>query len=173
MVKLDPSGWLFLVVPYLVAVSYVSYRGLARNEFRRSGRSGWTRYRRGSFDWWEATAVNLLFLGCGLVVLWPALFDGANFNREPARPMPATTGSLVERAHVDRTPEALLDCLTKGRPGQVYADGPGRWVVAVRNGKGSVMYTYEVEAEAGGSRLDVRRRQPSPFVSWRACLRPS
>jgi hypothetical protein len=40
------------------ALSYLFWRGFARDEFRMIGRSGWYRFKRRSFDWWLNIAIN-------------------------------------------------------------------------------------------------------------------
>jgi uncharacterized protein (DUF58 family) len=171
MPRLDPSPWLAVVIPYLLAVAYLTYRGLARNEFRAPGKSGWARYRAGSADWLLSTVLNLLLTVAGLFMLWAALFDGAAFTREPVLKRPEASGALVQNVRVDRSPGEVVRCLTELNHAQTYENGRNSWLIAVRNGRNSVMYTFEVTTEGSGSRVEVRRRRPSPFVTWAPCFR--
>jgi len=172
MLSFDLTPWLVVTIPYLLIVAYVTYRGLAQREFRVIGKYGWARYRVGSFDWWLSTMVNFALLAAGVIMLKWSVYNGADFARDPVPPMPAASGKLIETAHIDKRAHVLAQCLSELNHAKTYATGPDGWLVAVRNGRNSVMYTFEVRAEGTGSRMDIRRRQVSPFVSWKPCLRP-
>jgi hypothetical protein len=172
MVELDPSPWLILAVPFFLAVAYVFRRGLVRNEFRVRGKKGWAHYFTWSLGWTLATAVNLVFLGASMFVVYLALTRGSDFSREPELSMPPRGGRLTETIQVRREPSVLAECIADLNHGRVYDLGSGKRRVAVRNGRNAVLYTFEIEPDRGGSRMEVRRWSVSPFVGWARCLAP-
>ena len=77
--RFDVSPWILIVAPMWGVLGYIAYRGLTRNEFRERARSGWHRYRTGSFDYWLGTGLNFLFFGAFTFFLLEAIFDGSRF----------------------------------------------------------------------------------------------
>jgi hypothetical protein len=170
MLKLDPSPFLMLAIPMVVLPAFVTHRGLVRNEFRAPARSGWHHYSTGSWSWWSGTITNFVFLSVSAFLLYETMFDGSGFSREPVLPMPALTGTLIASERSDRTSREVANCLSGGEDRNLYALAPDSWVYAERNGRNQTMYTFEIVPDRVGSRVDVRRVQVSPFVTWKRCL---
>jgi hypothetical protein len=169
MTNLDPSPWLLLTIPFLAVGLYFFDRGVRRNQFRVPARSGWATYPTGSLNWWAATAVNVVFVGSALFMLFASLFNGSNFSREPSLPMPALDGARVASVIVREQPSVLAQCLANLDHGQVYLVADGGRRVAVRNGRNSLLYTFNIVPDREASRLDVYRLQFTPFVTWMSC----
>lgn len=169
MIRLDPSPWLLLTVPFLAVVLYFFDRGMRRNQFRVPARSGWATYPIGSLDWWTATAVNVVFVGSASFMLYESLFNGSIFSREPSLPMPALDGTHMASVIAREQPWELAQCLATLDHGQVYLIADGGRRVAVRNGRNSLLYTFNIVPDREGSRLDVYRSQFTPFVTWKGC----
>jgi len=167
---MDVSPWIVLAVPWLVLTGYITFRGFAKNEFRERGRWGWHRYRAYSFEWWGGTLVNLLFLGVGLFLFYQALFHGTEFDREPVHPPPRISGEPIKTVHASATSQPVALCLANLNHGQTYRLADGHWRVAVWNGRGADMYTFDIVDEPDGSRVDIYRSFMSPFVDWDRCL---
>ena len=173
MIQFDPSPWILLATPFWFAIAYVTHRGLVRNEFRVRAKNGWAHYPTWSIHWVIATVTNFIFFGFGAWIFYMTLFHGSDFSREPELPMPAVTGELIETVHVARSSDSLAQCMADLIHGQLFNLGRGDWRFVVRNGRNSVMYTFEIVPERGGSRMDVRRSMASPFVGWYRCTHPA
>jgi hypothetical protein len=80
--RFDPApGGIALSLPMLVLMSYITWRGFARREFRIMYRWGWHKLRPGSFDYAVSTLLNLILLGAFALCLHEALFNGSNFYK--------------------------------------------------------------------------------------------
>jgi hypothetical protein len=168
---LDPSPWLVVAAPFLALTSYVTHRGLVKDEFRSPGKWGWFRYPRWSLDWISSTIINLVFLASFIFATYEALFHGTELSHSPDLPMPALGGELVETVHSSRDSAALAACLGDNGHGQSYALETGHYRVVARNGRGAVMTIYEISADGNGSRVEVWKLRFSVSLrSWKACL---
>jgi hypothetical protein len=170
MISFDPSAWLLLVIPSWLFGAYVTRRGFVRNEFRRIARNGWFRYDTWSASWIASTFSNLLFLIVLTWALYEATFHGTKFEAQPQLPEPGMSGAPIDVARSKFDPSALAGCIADLNHGQIYAHQAYQ-VVAVRNGRNSVMYTFAIVAEGTGSRIEVYRSLASPFVSWGQCIK--
>lgn len=121
-------------------------------------------------DWWSGTLTNFVILGATAFILYEVLFRGSSFSREPELPIPGLTGTLIASERSSRTSEEVANCLAGESGKNLYALGPGSWVYAARNGRNQTMYTFEIVPDLGGSRVDIRRLQMSPLVTWNHCL---
>lgn len=167
---MDVSLWILFATAWLALTGYLTFRGLAKNEFRERGRWGWHRYRAYSFEWWGGTVVNLLFLGIGLFFFYQEFFHGSEFGREAIHPPPRISGEPTKTLHASGTAQQVALCIADLNHGQSYRFSDGRWRVAVWNGRGEDMYAFEIVDDAPGSRLDIYRSFMSPFVGWDRCL---
>ncbi|MGN6821017.1 MAG: hypothetical protein ACTHJR_20375 [Sphingomonas sp.] len=173
VVKLDPTPWLLLSVPFLAATLYFFSRGLRKSQFRVPGTSGWAHYPNGSLDWWTSTLVNAVFVCSALFMVYESLFHGSEFSREPQLPMPSLAGTRVESTRVPESAQMLAACLADLNHGQVYPTEDGGRRVAVRNGRNTMLYTFDIAAGRDSSRLDVYRVQYTPLVRWKSCTTKS
>ncbi len=169
--QLDLSPWLLIAVPILGVVTYITLRGLTRNQFREPGKWGWFAHATFSAGWWVGTFTNVAFLGSSLFIVYMATFQSADFSRDPVLPMPEISGPLVETRVVDLSVVALSECLSNGSE-HIYPLPGGGKRVAARNGRNQVMYIFEIRPEGSRSRIEVFRELPSPFVSWSRCTSP-
>lgn len=173
MISVDPSGLLLLAVPFVAVMSYITCRGIVGNEFRVPFRHGWATYSTWSLGWWSATLTNLPFLGASLFFFYQSLFHGADFSREPDLPLPNAAGSVIRTVDVERSPVSLARCLAVLNNGKVYDLGHDQFRVAIRNGRGSVMDTFDVTPQVTGSKLVVRHIWGLSLTRWERCFDPA
>ena len=67
--------------PLFAVMIYLSWRGVAHNEFRERGRSGWFKCETASLSYVSGTLMNLALLTGAGVTLYAALFHGSDFFR--------------------------------------------------------------------------------------------
>lgn len=169
MIRLEPTLWLLLTLPFVAVIAYICWRGWTRNEFRVPGKNGWAWYASRSVNWWIATFVNFSFFGAALFLLGQSLFNGSAFSRQPQFPMPKLAGSRTISLNVAQTPDALARCLSEQNHGQIYSETQNTRRVVVRNGRGAVLYIFEIARNDAGSRLDIYQVSPTPFIKWSSC----
>ena len=170
MIRIDPSLWLLLVVPYLLAIGYITRRGLVRNEFRSPGKWGWHRYPTWSAAWISATVLNFVFVGVGVLLLYQALFHGSDFSKDPKRILPPLTAPPSEIAQSNTDGDTVAQCIASENHGAIFWLDNGRSVVVIRNGRNAVLYSFEIVPSGPGSIVYVRRSLATPFVNWERCL---
>jgi hypothetical protein len=64
------KNFIFLLSLAFVAIGgYMIWRGAARSEFRRIGRLGWHREEPGSYAYWSAMTISVMFTTAAMFAL--------------------------------------------------------------------------------------------------------
>lgn len=72
---------------------------------------------------------------------------------------------------VEEQPSVLAECLVSLNHGQVYLLKDGSRRIAVQNGRGSLLYPFNIVPQRNASRLDIDWSQFTPSVTWTSCVK--